>query len=576
MRELDVSTSEDIETVFALERIYQVPDSRRAVPTVFIGDTFMVGGGEIPAKLPNKIAEYMQSGGVKCILDEGAEEEIEMPAPAVARVMLFYAPDDAGSTEIRENLLPRLQNKYGDNLEVWELDVSDPVHAQLKSNLDERMGIPEAQRRVPEVYIHNSVLVGASNIEKLLVQEIDAAIERGGNEYTFPPDELENIEVATSPTSESEPTAPPTAAPAETESDNPPIYLAYFSKVGCEECNRTHYELNYFQEKYPQLEVREFKIENKEARLLAEALAIKYGLPDELHLGTPAVFIGEDYYVDTETTRENIQASIEKNLDSGTGKPWEKAEPYLDEARANITDRFQTFSALAIFGVGLIDGVNPCAFATMVFFISYLSIVGRKGREIIYVGAAFALAIFISYLAIGVGLFNFVLRFVSPTASRILTIAIAGLSIVLGILSLRDAYMIRQGKSNEMTLKVPHNLRMLINKVVRTQARTQNYIVGAFVAGLAISVLEAVCTGQTYLPTITAVLANASLRARAYLLLILYNLGFIVPLVVVFLLAYRGATSQSLSKLIEKRGAVVKLVIGFFFFGLAGFLFYSL
>ena len=94
----------------------------------------------------------------------------------------------------------------------------------------------------------------------------------------------------------------------------------------------------------------------------------------------------------------------------------------------------------------------------------------------------------------------------------------------------------------------------------------------AFVTGMAISIIELACTGQVYLPTILFVLGVPELQARAVLYLVLYNVMFILPLVVVFVLACLGTTSEQLSQFINRRAATVKLATAGLFVLLAGWL----
>jgi cytochrome c biogenesis protein CcdA len=56
-----------------------------------------------------------------------------------------------------------------------------------------------------------------------------------------------------------------------------------------------------------------------------------------------------------------------------------------------------------------------------------------------------------------------------------------------------------------------------------------------FITGVVISIIELACTGQVYLPTILFVLGVPELRLQAGVYLVLYNLMFVLPLVVVFL-----------------------------------------
>jgi hypothetical protein len=67
-----------------------------------------------------------------------------------------------------------------------------------------------------------------------------------------------------------------------------------------------------------------------------------------------------------------------------------------------------------------------------------------------------------------------------------------------------------------------------------------------------------------------------SLRGKALGYLLLYNLMFIIPLIVVFILAYYGTTSKQLSDFLQKHAAPVKLGMSIVFILLAGWLIFSL
>jgi hypothetical protein len=120
-----------------------------------------------------------------------------------------------------------------------------------------------------------------------------------------------------------------------------------------------------------------------------------------------------------------------------------------------------------------------------------------------------------------------------------------------------------------MRLKLPLRLRRWINRVIREGTGLRAFVPMALVTGVVISVIELACTGQVYLPTIIFVLGVPGLQARAGLYLVLYNLMFILPLVVVFLLAYFGTTSQQLGQFINRRAATVKLAMAGLFVLLA-------
>ena len=66
------------------------------------------------------------------------------------------------------------------------------------------------------------------------------------------------------------------------------------------------------------------------------------------------------------------------------------------------------------------------------------------------------------------------------------------------------------------------------------------------------------------------------LRGRAIFSLVLYNLMFIIPLIVVFILAFYGTTSRQLTEFLRKHAAAVKLGMAALFIALAAWLVRSL
>jgi len=134
----------------------------------------------------------------------------------------------------------------------------------------------------------------------------------------------------------------------------------------------------------------------------------------------------------------------------------------------------------------------------------------------------------------------------------------------------------RKGNIGDMELNLPEPLRKRINATIREGSKNRAYVLGAFVTGLLISFLELACTGQIYLPTIIFVSSIPELCGRAIFYLVLYNLMFIIPLIVVFIMAYYGTTSKQLTEFLKKNAAAVKLGMALLFIALAAWLVFSL
>jgi cytochrome c biogenesis protein CcdA len=229
--------------------------------------------------------------------------------------------------------------------------------------------------------------------------------------------------------------------------------------------------------------------------------------------------------------------------------------------------RFRGLGILTVMLAGLIDGVNPCAFATIVFLISYLAFAGHTRRRVLLAGGAFTTAVFLTYFGVGLGFFKFLQRLAFlNTLSRIIYAVAALLVFILAALSFYDYALIRRGRrSSEMILQLPRFLKRRIHQTIRERSRSGRLVLGAFLTGAIVSLLELACTGQVYLPTIVFVTGVEGLKTHAVLYLLLYNLMFVLPLAAVFLISYLGVTWQQIGAVMEAHLDRVKLALGSFF-----------
>jgi hypothetical protein len=136
-----------------------------------------------------------------------------------------------------------------------------------------------------------------------------------------------------------------------------------------------------------------------------------------------------------------------------------------------------------------------------------------------------------------------------------------------------------------MKLQVPIFFKKRIHQTIRERSgeleadkgsQSLRLFLTAVVIGFIVTLFQFTCTSQVYLPTILFVMNIPSLRGSAVLYLILYNLVYIAPLLVIFGIVYWGVTSEQLSFFLQKRASTIKLLTSLFFFVLAGILILSL
>jgi len=468
----------------------------------------------------------------------------------VVRLLFFYSYDCEHCQVVMDEVLPAMQEKHGAQLEMQSIEISDPDNYQWLLDMETAYQIPPDKVDIPEVFVGDTALIGEAEIRAQLDETIATYLAAGGADYP----------------------ARSGATPVST-GESSLIHLAYFYQTGCRECDRAELDLRYLQERYP-LAVAEFDVREQSA--LNEWLAERAGLPEEKRLTAPAIFVGDDALIGQEISAHSLEALVEKYATSGAPPTWDDFDPAAaEQSTSDIVERFQSFGVLTVVLAGLVDGLNPCAFATLIFFVSYLTLSGRKGREVLMVGAAFTLGVFLAYLTVGVGFYKVLdlLGDLLTTLGRWVYGLTALLCVALAVFSFNDFLKARRGEIGDMALNLPHALRMRINEIIRRGRKSQAFVAGAFVTGVVVSFLELACTGQVYLPTLIFVTSVPAMRPHAVPFLVLYNLLFILPLVVVFVLVWYGtAGTKQLTSFLQRHAATVKLEMALLFAGLAAWL----
>lgn len=486
------------------------------------------------------------------------------------QIYIFYAEDCPSCQAILQSYVPTLKSIYP-FLEIKTFDLANPAYYEALAMLEQKYNSRGGE--LPIIFIGDQMLSGEREImEKLDLLIIEYQM-KGNLTPQLPPIHItkvsENLEKKFS------------------------VELIYFYQKGCPYCDRTSYLLKYLVKKYPHLSVKEIDLNTPDGKRINETLSNRLNLPQEKRLMAPSIFIGSDYLSHEEITEVRVEAMIQKYSEEVKAAEQKHISPSiyltpdeLKKAEASIIERFKSFGIPAILLAGLIEGLNPCALATLIFFISYLTMVGRTRKEILLVGMGFTAAGFLTHLLLGFGILSFIQHILFlPLLSRLIYLITFIISLSLGILSLYDYIQIKKGRPSKMTLQVPDSLKKRIHRIIRKresefdanqEGKSTRFLFAAVVIGFIVTLLQSTCTSQVYLPTILFVFNIPSLRDSAIIYLILYNIVYILPLVAIFVIVYWGTTSQQLSFFLQKRTSTIKLFTAFFFFLLAGVLIFLL
>lgn len=479
-------------------------------------------------------------------------------ANATVKLYLFYS-EETGGLKIQEEVIKPLSKKFP--IEVQFFSVNQLKNYDLLTKFEKEL--KDTDNELPTLVIGKKILGGEAEIRRDLEGLVKTHIEKGGTPWP-----------SLQPTGPEEGWIP--HAPTEEERKSGKIiYAAFLYMPGCLHCEEMKAELKNWASKIPDLRIRMFSLVREENKRMDEALSQIYQIPESKRLVDHKLYMGEDYLWSEDLHQESFKKLIAKYQGQGAPPPWEKVtKEALERGEKNIIDRFKRWSLSAVLIAGFIDGINPCAFATIIFLVSYLTFVGKKGREILLYGIVFTSGVFIAYLLVGMGLMTFLHQLNSfPLISKGVYLFIALFALTLGVVSLYDYILFRRGQVAKWKLQLPMGLKKRIHEIIREQARFKGGLLATFGAGFIIAVCTVICTGQVYLPTIGFVMAIPELRKNAIFNLVLYNIMYIVPLVGVFVMTFFGVTSEKMAAVTKKHTGSVKLLTAILFLALAGLLF---
>jgi len=199
-----------------------------------------------------------------------------------------------------------------------------------------------------------------------------------------------------------------------------------------------------------------------------------------------------------------------------------------------------THTLMVLAGLALSDAVNPCAvfIYTTLLIAATLASAGRK-RLPIATGTAFVLAVYLGYLAIGLGLMTF-LRYVPTWILGFVAIAF-GLWVIVSDLVGRSRIVARES---------------LLDMISR--AATSTFF--SFLLGLLVTFTLLPCSSGPYV--VFAGIASRYDTPIAVALLAMYNLVFVTPLLAVMVLVVAGLRYRSVQRFIIEHKREMSIAAG--------------
>lgn len=239
--------------------------------------------------------------------------------------------------------------------------------------------------------------------------------------------------------------------------------------------------------------------------------------------GVPMLFVGEEVFTGFGAqTRQELHKAIVACEQEGC------EDPLLSVERQ--APPLQRITVPAVMAAAAVDAINPCAFAVLIILMTTILASRRRGRALL-AGLSFSLAVFISYFLMGIGLYSAI---GAAGIGRTFFVVVAILAIIIGLFNLKDYLWYGRW----FVMEVPPSWRPRLKSLLRGVTS----VPGAFAVGFVVSLFLLPCTSGPYI-VILGLLSQTATAQRAVLLLLLYNLIFVLPMVLLTLAIRFGITS---------------------------------
>ena len=292
----------------------------------------------------------------------------------------------------------------------------------------------------------------------------------------------------------------------------------FFYDPNCGACHLAMAYLTEYSAANPDISINFIDIVNRsQNRALFEEFKTAY---HRKYVSVPVVFIGNAGLEGEPAIRENLEPLLSWHIKNGNNTPLRNVTP----VSVSATGSHRTVISIPlVLLAGIIDGINPCACAVLIFLLICLMTI-RERKRVIQTGVAFSGSVFLFYFLTGTGLYTFTKNSGFVTGFSLvcgIIAVIAGVALIIrAIFPGRGPGGGETGRGEEM----PGYLEQFTMPLV-------------FLLGLLVGILELPCSGGIYISILDMISFRVNME-QGFVYLFFYNLAFIIPLLILTSLVY--------------------------------------
>jgi cytochrome c biogenesis protein CcdA/glutaredoxin len=334
-------------------------------------------------------------------------------------------------------------------------------------------------------------------------------------------------------------------SPALPDGANNALSATFFYGNGCSHCENVKPLVAALQGRYPELHIEMLEVNDNKANL-EKLLAMRdqYGLKS---VSIPTIFIGENALVGETEVKDHFEEKILAEK--------QRIATFTNTTPVNLTPNdpgsLPTTPALSPYMVvfaALVDSTNPCGLSVLVFLLISMAAAGDRKR-ILLVGGVYIAAMFLFHLLVGIGLFSAI---AISGLTKPFSIIGGVIALFLGIVTLADVLRNKE----TYFLSIPESGKGMLGTYIRKAT-----LPAAFILGILAGILGFSCTGGIYI-SILGLMGRDMTVMAGLPYLVLYNLIFVLPLVLVTLLVAYGFSPERAERWRTENKRSIRIIIG--------------
>lgn len=338
------------------------------------------------------------------------------------------------------------------------------------------------------------------------------------------------------------------------------VDLHVFWSLRCPHCLKALPELRQMAAEHPWLHLHDYEITQSPTNLQRfQDMALAHG---ETAQAVPTLFYCghmEVGWPDAAVQQAELLARLEACRQGTAAIPPTVETPLNLPLLGEIRLADLSLPVLTILLAGL-DAFNPCAFFVLLFLLSLLTHQHQRSRMLL-IGGIFVLCSGVLYFAFMAAWLN-VFLVVGNLAW--ITAAAGALALLIGALNLKDYFAFPHGPSLSISAERQADLFQRGRRLVQSGHLPTMLATTLLLAGVA-NFYELLCTAGFPMVFTRLLTLREQDVAQHYAYLLLYNLIYILPLLLIVLAFVRTLGSRKLS---EREGRLLKLLSGLMMFGL--------